>query len=82
MTDSPPLFYTHATLKSIWQLTPGTWKSSSQNSGAGWASSRVCLVASHLGGCEDNDVLDITPGKAGPHLQHEGYHAGCQGGCS
>lgn len=33
VTDSPPLFYTHGTLKGIWHLTPGTW---SQNSGSAW----------------------------------------------
>lgn len=52
-----------------------------QNSEVGWARPSVHLRGSHLGGCEDDDVLDVTPREAGPHLQHQGYHASRQGGC-
>jgi len=38
-------------------------------------------VTSDLGGGKGNDVLDVAPGQAGPHLQHEGHHAGRQRGC-
>lgn len=34
----------------------------------------------HLGGGEDDDVLDVSPGEAGPYLQHQRDHAGCQRG--
>lgn len=47
-----------------------------------WARPQVRLLGSHLRGCEDNDVLDVSPGEAGPHLQHQGYHARCKRGCS
>lgn len=30
----------------------------------------------HLGGCEDDDVLDVSPGEARPHLQHQRDHPG------
>lgn len=34
-----------------------------------------------LGGCEDDDVLNVPPGEARPHLQHQGHHSSCQGRC-
>lgn len=32
-----------------------------------------------LGGREDDDVLDVPPGEARAHLQHQGHHSGRQG---
>lgn len=38
--------------------------------------------ATHLGGSEDNDVLDVSPGETWPHLQHQRNHPGCKRGGS
>lgn len=73
-------FLTSATLEGTWCLTLGLLESEAfcPNSGLGWAWPPVPLPGSYLGGCEDNDVLDIAPCETGPYLQHEGYHASCQ----
>lgn len=34
-----------------------------------------------LSGSEDDDMLDVPPGEARAHLQHEGHHSGRQGRC-
>lgn len=43
--------------------------------GAGMEGGRA---STHLGGGEDDDVLDIPPGEAGPYLQHQRDHPGCE----
>lgn len=76
---SPPLFYT-CNSDRVWHLTSGPASPWPQNSAGGGARATCRLPAAHLGGREDDDVLHIPPGEAGPHLQHEGYHASRQRG--
>ena len=60
---------------------PDTSKPLGPKPEVGWARAHICLRRAHPGGREDDDVLDVAPGEAGPHLQHQGYHASRQG-CS
>lgn len=43
------------------------------------AALKSTLCKMDLGGSEDDDVLDVPPGEARAHLQHEGHHSSRQG---